>query len=93
MTLKELKEECRKNGLKVSGTKDELIERLKKPTEKDISTDTTKKFLTIGFRLGDPKKEKLKRLLVKGLAKFKYYSCDIYYYRVDKKSWVEVLKY
>jgi len=38
MTVKELKEKCREQGLKVSGTKQQLIDRLKSPDTDDVMT-------------------------------------------------------
>ena len=37
MTVKELKKQCREKGLKVSGTKKELMDRLNCPQPKDLS--------------------------------------------------------
>ena len=92
MTVKELKEKCREQGLKVSGTKQQLIERLESPDSDDVVANPNSNKVTVGFALKDPNKVKLNPLLLKGFAKFIYYSCDKWYYEIDKKKWAEVLK-
>jgi hypothetical protein len=92
MTIKELKEKCREQGLKVSGTKKQLVERLANPDSMDITTNPGSNKVIIGFDVKDPNKLKLHPLLLKGFAKFIYYSCDKWYYEIDKEKWTEVLK-
>ena len=92
MTVKELKEKCREQGLKVTGTKKQLIERLENPDTNDVVTNPNSTKVTIGFDIKDPNKLKLHPLLLKGFAKFIYYSCDKWYYEIDKEKWAEVLK-
>ena len=92
MTVKELKEKCKEKGLKVSGTKKQLIERLESPDSGDVMTVPNSNKVIVGFAIKDPNKIKLHPLLLKGFAQFKYYSCDKWYYEVDKEKWAEVLK-
>tara|TARA_R110002051_G_scaffold246323_5_gene305929 strand:+ start:1198 stop:1479 length:282 start_codon:yes stop_codon:yes gene_type:complete len=92
MTVKELKEKCREQGLKVTGTKKQLIERLENPDTNDIVTNPNSTKVTVGFNVNDPKKVKLNPLLLKGFAYFIYYSCDKWYYEIDKEKWTEVFK-
>jgi len=92
MTVKELKEKCREQGLKVSGTKQQLIDRLKSPDTDDVMTLPNTNKVIVGFTLKDPNKIKLNPLLLKGFAHFKYYSCDKWYYEVNKEKWAEALK-
>ena len=92
MTVKELKEKCREQGLKVSGTKQQLIDRLKSPDTDDVMTIANSNKVIVGFALKDPNKVKLNPLLLKGFANFKYYSCDKWYYEVNKEKWAETLK-
>jgi len=90
MTVKELKDECRKNGLKVSGTKSELIERLKNPSKKDIGSDKPQ---TVMISLGwdDERSKSMSFLIEKKFARFAYYATDTFVYEVDKEKWAEVL--
>jgi hypothetical protein len=92
MTVKELKEKCKEKGLKVSGTKKQLIERLESPDSMDITTNPGSTKVTVGFKLKDPKRSKINPLLLKGFAKLVYYSCDKWYYEVDKKMWADIIK-
>ncbi len=92
MTVKELKDKCREQGLKVSGTKKQLIERLESPESEDVMTKPNSNKVIVGFTLKDPNKIKLNPLLLKGFAKFRYYSCDKWYYEINKEKWAEVLK-
>lgn len=92
MTVKELKEKCRERGLKVSGTKQQLIDRLNNPDKNDVTTVSKDGLVIVGFDVDDPNREKLFPLLPKGFAKYIYYSCDKYYYEINKEKWAEVLK-
>tara|TARA_R100000900_G_C3303223_1_gene158196 strand:- start:423 stop:704 length:282 start_codon:yes stop_codon:yes gene_type:complete len=92
MTVKELKDKCREQGLKVSGTKKQLIERLESPESEDVMTKPNSNKVIVGFALKDPNKIKLNPLLLKGFAQFRYYSCDKWYYEINKEKWAEVLK-
>tara|TARA_B100002019_G_scaffold291071_1_gene310233 strand:+ start:353 stop:634 length:282 start_codon:yes stop_codon:yes gene_type:complete len=92
MTVKELKEKCREQGLKVSGTKQQLIDRLKNPDTNDVVNTPNSNKVIVGLGLKDPNRTKLNPLLLKGFATFKYYSCDKWYYEIDKKKWAETLK-
>ena len=87
MTVKELKEKCREQGLKVSGTKQQLIDRLKNPDTNDVVNTPNSNKVIVGLGLKDPNRTKLNPLLLKGFATFKYYSCDKWYYEIDKKKW------
>ena len=80
MTVKELKEKCREQGLKVSGTKQQLIDRLKNPDTNDVVNTPNSNKVIVGLGLKDPNRTKLNPLLLKGFATFKYYSCDKWYY-------------
>jgi len=64
MTIKELKEKCREQGLKVSGTKKQLVERLANPDSMDITTNPGSNKVIIGFDVKDPNKLKLHPLLL-----------------------------
>ena len=93
MTVKELKENCKEKGLKVSGNKSVLIKRLNSPTTKDMITTKDKDRVTVGIGWGENNKSyQLGQLIQKGLAVRLYYSCDIFYYEVDKKKWSEIIK-
>jgi hypothetical protein len=95
MTVKELKEECREKGLRISGTKKELIDRLKDPTTDDITpTKQSNGYVTIGIEMVDSKKlrPQIGSLVMKGFATFAYYSFDKHYYHVNKEKWYELLK-
>ena len=93
MTVKELKENCKEKGLKVSGNKSVLIKRLKSPTTKDMSDSKDKDKVTVGIGWGEnDKSTQLGQLIQKGFASRLHYSCDIFYYKVDKKKWSEIMK-
>lgn len=92
MTVKELKEKCRELGLKVSGTKQQLIERLNNPDSEDVVALPNSTKVIVGFDIKDPNRIKLNPLLIKGFAHFKYYSCDKWYYEIHKDKWAEALK-
>lgn len=94
MTVKELKEKCKERGLKISGTKNELIERLKNPSTDDVSTKNTSKTILVGFKMDDEsKKTNLYPLLLKGFAKSSHYSCGKNYYIVDREKWAETVNF
>jgi NAD/NADP transhydrogenase alpha subunit len=90
MTVRELKEECRKNGLKVSGTKSELIARLKNPSKEDIG-NVKPKTVMVSLGWGDERSKSMSSLVEKKFARFVYYATDTFVYEVDKEKWAEVL--
>ena len=92
MTVKQLKDECREKGLKVSGTKKELLKRLENPSTKDVITSKNSDYAIIGLGWGDDRKTLVGNLIQKGLASFRYYSCDMFYYEVHKEKWTEILQ-
>ena len=93
MTVKELKETCKEKGLKVSGNKSTLINRLKSPTTKDMRVSNNKDRVTIGIGWGEnDKSQQVGQLIQKGFATRLYYSCDIFYYEVDSEKWSEIIK-
>jgi|TARA_R110000787_G_scaffold114511_4_gene224249 hypothetical protein len=93
MTLKELKENCKEKGLKVSGTKRILIKRLNSPNVKDMALSKNKNKVVVGVGWGEnDKSNQLGQLIQKGFATRLYYSCDVFYYEVDGEKWSEIIK-
>mgnify|MGYP003640565644 CR=1 FL=1 len=93
MTLKELKENCKEKGLKVSGTKVILLKRLKSPSIKDMTLSKNKDKVVIGVGWGEnDKSNQLGQLIQKGFATRLYYSCDVFYYEVDSEKWSQIIK-
>ena len=90
MTVKKLKDECRKNGLKVSGTKAELIARLKNPTKNDTG-NSQPKTVRVSIGGGDKRSKVMSSLVEKNFASLLYYSTDNFIYEVNKEKWVDVL--
>ena len=90
MTVKTLKEKCRKNGLKVSGTKQELINRLQNPTKNDIAA-TPAKMIRISLGWNDDRRQKISSLIEKGFAKLLCYATDNFVYEVNKEKWTQIL--
>lgn len=90
ITVKELKDKCREKGLKVSGTKKELIERLSKPTSDDFTTRTPS-ITRVSLGWGDPNSKKMSILVEKGFATFVCYATDNFVYDVNKEKWAEIL--
>lgn len=92
MTVKQLKSECREKGLRVSGTKNELLERLESPTSNDVVSKNNSVNVTVGLGWGDERSVVVGNLIQKGFATYRYYSCDVFYYEVNKEKWAEILK-
>jgi len=92
MLVKELKNLCREKGLKVSGTKAQLIHRLLNPEESDLPTKKTTKYITVSVGWGDEKAPLIGQLINKGFGESLYYGNDKFYYKVLAEKWVEVLK-
>lgn len=93
MTVKELKENCKEKGLKVSGTKAILIKRLESPRVKDMTLSKNKDKVVIGIGWGEnDKSQQLGQLIQKGFATRLYYSCDVFYYEVDSEKWSQIIK-
>ena len=90
MTVKKLKEKCKKNGLKVSGTKSELIARLKSPTKNDVG-NSRPKTMRVSIGWGDKRAKVMSSLVEKKFARLLYYSTDNFIYEVNKEKWVDVL--
>jgi len=90
MTVKKLKEECRKSGLKVSGTKAQLIARLNNPTKSDMgnSKPTT---VRVGLGWGDERAKAMSTLVEKKFAFFVCYATDTFVYDVNKEKWADIL--
>ena len=90
MTVKKLKEKCKKNGLKISGTKSELIARLKKPTKSDTG-NTKPKTIRISLGWGNSNAKSMSSLVERGFARLLYYATDNFIYEVNKEKWVVIL--
>jgi hypothetical protein len=90
MTVKELKEKCRKKGLKVSGTKKELQERLKSPQSTDL-VNVTSEMVRVSLTWGDPRAKLVSQLIEKKFAKFICYATDNFIYEIKKEKWAEIL--
>jgi len=90
MTLQKLKEKCRKNGLKVSGNKAQLIARLKNPTKNDIG-NTKPKTVRVSLGWGDERAKIMSSLIEKKFARLLCYATDNFIYEVNKEKWVDIL--
>ena len=90
MTLKELKSKCREKGLKVSGTKKDLMERLNSPSPQDLSSsnETT---VRVYLKWGDSRSKAVSHLVEKKFAKFVCYATDHFVYDIKKENWTEIL--
>jgi|10_taG_2_1085330.scaffolds.fasta_scaffold00261_19 hypothetical protein len=90
MTLKQLKEKCREKGLKVSGNKQELTDRLLSPKSPDF-TNQKASTVRVGLGWGDSNAKKMSHLVEKGFAKFTCYATDNFIYEVNKDKWAQIL--
>ena len=92
MTVKELKKLCTEKGLKISGTKTQLINRLMNPAKSDLPNRKTNKYTTISVGWGDDRRPAIGQLINKGFGESLYYANDKFYYRIVSEKWVELLK-
>jgi len=92
MTVKELKKLCKGKGLKVSGTKAQLINRLMNPVKSDLPNRKTTKYTTIGVGWGDERIPLIGQLISKGFGESLYYANDKFYYKIVSEKWVQHLK-
>lgn len=92
MTVKGLKSLCKEKGLKVSGTKPQLINRLMNPIKSDLPNKKTNKYTTISIGWGDDKAPLIGQLINKGFGESLYFANDKFYYKIVSEKWVELLK-
>ena len=92
MTVKELKNLCKEKGLKISGTKVQLINRLMNPVKSDLPKRKTNKYTTIIVGWGDDRRFLIGQLINKGFGESLYYANDKFYYKIVSEKWVELLK-
>jgi hypothetical protein len=92
MLVKELKKLCQEKGLKVSGTKTQLINRLMNPVKTDLPHRKTSKYTTISLGWGDDRSPLVGQLVNKGFAESLCYANDKFYYKVVSEKWVELLQ-
>ena len=90
MTVKELKKQCREKGLKVSGTKKELMDRLNCPQPKDLS-NSDEKMVRVYLKWGDSRSKAVSHLIEKKFAKRVCYATDHFVYDINKEKWAEIL--
>lgn len=90
MTVKKLREECREKGLKVSGTKKELLDRLGNPQSKDLG-GTKLETVQVSLSWGDSRAKLVSQLIEKKFAKFVCYATDNFIYEIKKEKWAEIL--
>jgi hypothetical protein len=92
MIVKELKKLCKEKGLKISGTKAQLINRLMNPVKSDLPNRKTTKYTTISVGWGDERSPAIGQLVNKGFAESLCYANDKFYYKVVSEKWVELLQ-
>ena len=90
MTVQKLKEKCKEKGLKVSGTKKQLIERLQSPTSSDLVSPKLET-VQVGLSWGDSRAKDVSRLIEKNSAKLMCYTTDKFIYEIKKDKWAEIL--
>ena len=77
--LKELKENCKEKGLKVSGTKAVLLKRLKSPSVKDMTLSKNKDKVVVGVGWGETDKSNQLGQLIQKVSRLVYIILVMYF--------------